>query len=156
MIIRKLRQERGWSQEQLSELSGLSVRTIQRIERGHHPSMETLKALAAAFDTDVARLTTRALDAAPASLRSARDDRAIAYVQRVKKFYTQLLTYLVVIGFLTVINLVQTPHHLWVLWPATGWGLAIVLQGLNMYGRLNFFGAAWEKRQIVKHMERNG
>ena len=29
MIIRKLRLKRGWSQEQLSELSGLSVRTVQ-------------------------------------------------------------------------------------------------------------------------------
>lgn len=34
MIIRKLRLQRGWSQEQLAELTGLSTRTIQRIERG--------------------------------------------------------------------------------------------------------------------------
>ncbi|WP_309247253.1 helix-turn-helix transcriptional regulator [Shewanella sp. VB17] len=34
MIVRKLRLQRGWSQEHLSQLSGLSVRTIQRIERG--------------------------------------------------------------------------------------------------------------------------
>ena len=34
MIVRKLRLQRGWSQEQLAEMSGLSTRTIQRIERG--------------------------------------------------------------------------------------------------------------------------
>lgn len=32
MIVRKLRLQRGWSQEQLATLTGLSVRTIQRIE----------------------------------------------------------------------------------------------------------------------------
>ena len=33
MIVRKLRIQRGWSQDQLAQFSGLSVRTIQRIER---------------------------------------------------------------------------------------------------------------------------
>jgi len=43
MLIQKLRLQRGWSQEQLAELSGLSVRTIQRIERGQPASIESLK-----------------------------------------------------------------------------------------------------------------
>ena len=60
MIVRKLRLDKGWSQEQLAEISGLSVRTIQRIERGQKPSLESLKALAAAFETDVTQLTTEA------------------------------------------------------------------------------------------------
>jgi transcriptional regulator with XRE-family HTH domain len=38
MLIQKLRLQRGWSQEQLAELSGLSVRTIQRLERGQQPA----------------------------------------------------------------------------------------------------------------------
>ena len=46
MIIRKLRLKRGWSQEQLAGMSGLSVRTIQRIERGQGPGLESLKSLA--------------------------------------------------------------------------------------------------------------
>jgi transcriptional regulator with XRE-family HTH domain len=35
MTLQKLRIQKGWSQEQLADLSGLSVCTIQRIERGH-------------------------------------------------------------------------------------------------------------------------
>ena len=46
MILRKLRLQRGWSQEQVAELTDLSVRTIQRIERGGQPSLESAKALA--------------------------------------------------------------------------------------------------------------
>lgn len=40
MIIRKLRLQRGWSQEHLSQISGLSSRTIQRIERGHQATVQ--------------------------------------------------------------------------------------------------------------------
>lgn len=56
MIVRKLRLQRGWSQEQLATLTGLSVRTIQRIEQGQQPGLESLKALAAVFELDVAQL----------------------------------------------------------------------------------------------------
>ena len=56
MIVRKLRLQRGWSQELLAEFSGLSVRTIQRIERGQQPSLESLKSLAAVFEVDLTEL----------------------------------------------------------------------------------------------------
>ncbi len=42
-LVQKLRLQRGWSQEQLAELSGLSVRTIQRLERGQPASVVSLK-----------------------------------------------------------------------------------------------------------------
>ena len=50
--IKKLRMEKNWSQEQLSEKSGLSLRTIQRIESGNNVSMESIRVLAAAFEVD--------------------------------------------------------------------------------------------------------
>lgn len=56
MIVRKLRLQRGWSQDQLATLTGLSVRTIQRIEQGQQPGLESLKALASVFELDVAQL----------------------------------------------------------------------------------------------------
>jgi transcriptional regulator with XRE-family HTH domain len=56
MLIQKLRLQRGWSQEQLAEVSGLSVRTIQRLERGQTASLESLKALGAAFEIDFSHL----------------------------------------------------------------------------------------------------
>ena len=56
MNLKKLRLEKNWSQEQLAEITGISARTIQRIENGKTPGMETLKALAAGFDISVAEL----------------------------------------------------------------------------------------------------
>jgi transcriptional regulator with XRE-family HTH domain len=50
--LRDLRLRRGWSQEQLAVASGVSVRTIQRLERGQPPSPSTAAALAVALDVD--------------------------------------------------------------------------------------------------------
>lgn len=44
---------RGWSREQLAEVSGLSVRTIKRIENGQQPGLASSTALARAFGIDV-------------------------------------------------------------------------------------------------------
>ncbi|WP_019612849.1 helix-turn-helix domain-containing protein [Psychromonas ossibalaenae] len=55
-MIKQLRLENGWSQEQLAEFSGLSVRTIQRIERGQNAGLESLKCIAASLLVPVSRL----------------------------------------------------------------------------------------------------
>lgn len=55
-MTRMLREARGWTQEHLAVVSGVHVRTIQRVEAGGSASAETLGALAAAFNvaaTDV-------------------------------------------------------------------------------------------------------
>ena len=56
MRVRELRLARGLSQAQLAEMSGLSVRTIQRIERGANPGLESMRLLAAALDVELAEL----------------------------------------------------------------------------------------------------
>lgn len=57
MIVRRLRAKRNWSQEQLADFSGLSVRTIQRVEKGQKASIETLKSIASVFEVDISTLT---------------------------------------------------------------------------------------------------
>lgn len=57
MILKQLRLSRLLSQEQLAQISGLSVRTIQRIESGHSPSVESLKCLASVLEVDVSTLS---------------------------------------------------------------------------------------------------
>ena len=56
MIVKRLRLKNNWSQEQLAQFSGLSLRTIQRIESGQKPSVESIKALAAVFDISITTL----------------------------------------------------------------------------------------------------
>jgi len=57
MILKQLRISRHLSQEQLAHMSGLNVRTIQRIESGHNASVESLKCLAAVLEVDIETLT---------------------------------------------------------------------------------------------------
>lgn len=52
-IVRRLREARHWSQEQLAAAAGLSLRTVQRVEAEGVASRETRVCLAAALDTDV-------------------------------------------------------------------------------------------------------
>jgi transcriptional regulator with XRE-family HTH domain len=54
--IRKLRASRHWSQEELALAAGVDVRTAQRAEAGKPLAVESLKAIAAAFDTTIEAL----------------------------------------------------------------------------------------------------
>jgi transcriptional regulator with XRE-family HTH domain len=54
--IRALRIQRGWTQEQLAEIAGVSSRTIQRAEATGCAAFETLRALGGAFEVDFDQL----------------------------------------------------------------------------------------------------
>ena len=58
--LSRLRRRKGWSQEVLAGLSGLSERTIRKYEHGTlMPSMQSLSALADALDTSMDYLSCR-------------------------------------------------------------------------------------------------
>jgi transcriptional regulator with XRE-family HTH domain len=60
MILKQLRIGRHLSQEQLAQMSGLNIRTIQRIESGHNASLESLKCLASVLEVDIETLNREA------------------------------------------------------------------------------------------------
>ncbi|MEZ8102080.1 helix-turn-helix domain-containing protein [Vibrio bivalvicida] len=53
------RKSRAWSQQHLADVSALSLRTIQRVEKEGAGSPETVKALAACFELDASELLLR-------------------------------------------------------------------------------------------------
>jgi transcriptional regulator with XRE-family HTH domain len=55
-LILALRKQRSWSQDELAVSSGLNLRTVQRIESSGVASLQSRKALAAAFNIDVSDL----------------------------------------------------------------------------------------------------
>ncbi|WP_325895201.1 2TM domain-containing protein [Grimontia sp. NTOU-MAR1] len=155
MIVRKLRLQRGWSQEQLSEMSGLSVRTIQRIERGDKPGLESLKSLAAVFEIQVSDLQKEPEPDMREEVKyTSEEERVINQIREIKGFYSHLMTYVLVIGLLFVINFLTSPDYIWAWWPAMGWGIGITVHALNSFEVLNFFGPEWEKKQIEKRLGR--
>ena len=153
MLIQKLRLQRGWSQEQLAEVSGLSVRTVQRLERGQPGSLESMKALAAVFETDLDRLKEPTMDAPRSDVRPD-EALALAHVRKVKSFYVHLTQYLIVISILAVVNLTSYPNYLWFVWPALGWGLGLLAHGAAVFNVVPFLDGAWERRQVEKFLGR--
>jgi transcriptional regulator with XRE-family HTH domain len=158
MLIQKLRLQRGWSQQQLADLSGLSVRTVQRIEQGQVASTESLKSLAAVFEIDFSTLQEPGMNTttAPASPAAFDADEALAFAQvrKLKGFYLHLAQYVVVVTLLLGINLWTRPQYLWVGWVAMGWGIGVLFHGLRVFERYSPFGAAWEKKQVEKRLGR--
>lgn len=53
MSFRAWRARQQLSQERVAAVSGLSLRTVQRLDAGHRVSYASLRALAAAFESDV-------------------------------------------------------------------------------------------------------
>ena len=59
LLIKQLRSERGWTQQQLADICAVSLRTVQRVEMQGVGSLETCKALAAAFVIEREQLLVR-------------------------------------------------------------------------------------------------
>jgi transcriptional regulator with XRE-family HTH domain len=154
MLVQKLRLQRGWSQQQLAELSGLNVRTIQRIEKGQEPSVESLKSLAAVFNVEFSTLKEQGMDNVISESQSAEEILAFNQVRKLKGFYIHLAQYVLVVALLAVINALTTPNHWWVQWVIMGWGIGVFFHWLQISERFGLFGSKWEKEQVEKRLGR--
>ena len=168
MSVQKLRLKLGWSQQQLADASGLSVRTIQRIEAGYPASTETLKSLAAVFEVDFLSLdpeqnmstttTTATLgtSATPASSVTPEQQEAEAfkYVRNLRGFYLHLSRYLMVCSCLVAINLIAFPQRLWALWVIGGWGFGVLAHAARTFRPDWLLGPQWERREVEKRLGR--
>jgi transcriptional regulator with XRE-family HTH domain len=154
MLVQKLRLQRGWSQQQLAELSGLNVRTIQRIEKGQEPSVESLKSLAAVFNVEFSTLKEQGMDNIISESQSAEEILAFNQVRKLKGFYIHLAQYVLVVALLAVINALTTPNHWWVQWVIMGWGIGVFFHWLQISERFGLFGSKWEKEQVEKRLGR--
>ncbi len=161
MLIKKLRLQRGWSQEQLAELSGLSSRTVQRIERGENASLETLKSLASVFEVDVSDLTDHFMiqdQEEPAMQDDTKltydEAKAMEEVKEIKGFYMHLGIYILLVPFLIALNLLTSPVYHWFWWPILGMTFGLLAHGVSLFVNSSVFGANWEKKQIEKRLGR--
>jgi signal transduction histidine kinase len=64
-------------------------------------------------------------------------------------FYAHVVSYLGVIAFLALVNLLTSPSYPWFLWPALGWGLGIFCHWMGVFGsralKRRFFDPAVER-----------
>ncbi len=85
------------------------------------------------------------------------DKETIAYkkasrrVKDLKEFYGNLTSYVIIIPFLAILNIITAPGYLWFLWPALGWGVGIAFHAISVFG----IGKSWEERKIKELMEKD-
>ena len=114
--VKQLRLQRAWSQEHLAALTGLSVRTIQRLETNGAAAHESRLALAAAFGLDPA-------DLAPAP-------EPAPHIPPPPRSRRSPLILLIVAGGLLALDLWHHHTVTWSKWPLIGLGLALLIRVL--------------------------
>ena len=141
--IKKMRLNRHWSQEQLAEMSGLSIRTIQRIENGNNAGLESLKSLAAVFETEIVD--------SDGKMEMEQTRKEEAYIQNVKRFF----------GLVVAVVMLLLVPFIYVVQDSSNWGifalfsapclLAIIVFGHQAFG---WFGDEWIRKVINKKLKK--
>lgn len=147
--IRELRLAKGWSQEQLATIAGLSTRTIQRIENDHQASLETLGAIAAALGMQVGDLTNQtpeqtACSTAELAARRRVEDEGLLLRKLVRLVVLSLI--------LLAINGIIQPQYWWSLWAIGAIGLGLVMRAartLVLHDTLQ----RWQTRRLAQKLK---
>jgi len=137
--IKEMRLERHWSQDQLAEMSGLSIRTIQRIEIGENAGLESLKSLAAVFEINIADSDKKQ------EIEQIRKEEE--YVQNVKGFYKLLAIAMLSLVVPLILAISDSSNWNIFLWIALSWIALLGIYSLNVF---DFFGDEW-KRKLIKN-----
>jgi len=73
-------------------------------------------------------------------------------VKEIKEFYTHVAIFIIVNGFLFLLNMLTSPDSLWFYWPLLGWGIGLGAHAYTVYGENGVFGKDWEDRKIRELM----
>jgi len=137
--VRKIRIERHWSQDQLAEMSGLSVRTIQRIENGENAGLESLKSLAAVFEFNIEDSNTKE------EIVQIKIEEE--YVRKVKRFYKLLGIAILSLLIPFIVAVDDSSNWIVVFWIIFFWALVLGIYSLITF---DFFGEEWKRKIINK------
>ena len=81
--------------------------------------------------------------------------RAKERVAEMKKFYSNLMFYIIFIGFLAGLNYYTNEwRYMWFLWAALGWCIGLIFQAIKAFNWTPFMNKEWEERKIKEFMDR--
>ncbi len=150
--IRPLRLEKGWSQEQLATIAGLSTRTVQRIENGEQASLETLTAIAAALGVQVSNLNAQPQQTTMGE-ETPDEQRLRRQVAAEGKLLSMAVRFAVIGTILLAVNVFTHPHYLWSLWAIGGMSLALVMRAVRTLLLRNVF-SRWQEQRLAQKLRR--
>ncbi|WHT72947.1 2TM domain-containing protein [Myroides odoratimimus] len=76
-------------------------------------------------------------------------------VEKIKKFYAHLTTFIMVNIFLMVINMITNPTFPWALIPLFGWGIGLAADAMRTFNYSLFLGRDWEDKKIREYMDKH-
>lgn len=152
MSIRQRRLDKGWSQSQLAEFCGLSLRTVQRIEKGQKPTLESLQALASVFETTIAELTLN--NKVDEACLNQQELEALQQVRRMKGFFLELFSFFLIVPLICLSNWLFAPEAMWGGLTALGWGTWLAFKAYDVFEASDLLNGGWEKRQLEKRLGR--
>ncbi len=79
--------------------------------------------------------------------------RAVERVGKIKEFYQNVITYVIMIPVFIFINLRFSPNFHWFWFPMFGWGIGVLFHGLEAYNYSMFLGKNWEDKKIKELMD---
>uniref|UniRef100_A0AAU6WQP0 2TM domain-containing protein n=1 Tax=Chryseobacterium endophyticum TaxID=1854762 RepID=A0AAU6WQP0_9FLAO len=78
-------------------------------------------------------------------------ERAQKRVKEIKSFYSNLISYCIIIPFLVIINLLTTPENIWFFFPMLGWGIGVAAHGMSVFA----IGKKWEEKRSGRFLKNN-
>ena len=138
--LKEIRSSKGLTQIELSEKSGIALRTVQRMERNEgKPSLYSLNAIGEVLGVNLAVLYAPDSETEKLNIMESADQQLWLVAKRRAKFKRSLSAYMLVIPFLWIIWYLRMPElsryerFPWPIWPMLGWGLGLGIQYLNAY-----------------------
>lgn len=154
MIIRQRRLQNGWSQLQLAELAGLSLRTVQRIEKGQKPTIESLKSIAAVFEIDWSELADDDSSQDVDETKLSEDEMSeLEHIREVRKFLRDCAAFALFAPLSVLISMFFV-NSMWMIPAILIWASVLAWDAFEVFDAKDFFGQDWEKRQLEKRLGR--
>ena len=137
--LKEIRTTKGLTQIELSEKSGVALRTVQRMERNEgKPSLYSMNAIGEVLGTNLTLLYAPDLETETRNIMESTDQQLWAIARSRAKFKRSLGSYSIVIPFLWVIWFLTSQHKdihriPWPIWPMLGWGIGLAMQYMKAY-----------------------
>ena len=138
--LKEIRSSKGLTQIELSEKSGIALRTVQRMDRNEgKPSLYSMNAIGDALGVNLTLLYAPDDETEKRNIMESTDQQMWLLAKRRAKFKRSLSSYALVIPFLWAIWYLTMPElsryerFPWPIWPMLGWGLGLGIQYAKAY-----------------------
>lgn len=137
--LKEIRTTKGFTQIELSEKSGVALRTVQRMERNEgKPSLYSMNAIGEVLGVNLTLLYAPDDETEKRNIMESTDQQLWQLARMRAKFKRSLGSYSIVIPFLWIVWYLTSQDKdinriPWPIWPMLGWGIGLAIQYLKAY-----------------------